>query len=174
MTVSLKLTERIVNDVITKLKAGYATRVATINAEFADSATIAAPASGSYFASGLQHIPDAPAICVVEGRQDFTRDQEGPHGLVSNTEFLVYILDQDPDRQVLGRKLMRHARAVIEVLWDDAPKESLWDGNGGATMNSAFYIHPLRTIPGRVFDPNADDQWRGFYIVVFTARQIEA
>lgn len=168
---NLKLGEQLVELVVAKLKAGMAARITTINAD----ATLQAyargdfqldtPKASSYYTSGLSTIPEAPAIIVAEAPAEF--GEEGPHSFLTRTQIAVWILEQDPDRQRLGKKLQRQSRAVMETLWDDDPKEALVSGGW------AFRIFPTRTQPGRVFEPTEEDSWRALYLVLFVVQAQE-
>ena len=107
--------------------------------------------------------PDTPALIIAEGPAQFA--EEGPHTLLLNLEVGVWVLEADPDRQVLGKRLQRQTRAVIESLWDSVPFEQL--------DSKAYRLFPTRTQPGRVFEPDQVDSWRGFYLTIFSVQQIE-
>lgn len=162
---SLKLGEYAVELVKAKLQLNMASRVAAINSD-ATLVTLPAPLAApvAYYTSGLESIPDAPAIIIAEGPSNFA--EEGSHTLLLDPiEIGVWVLEADPDRQILGKRLQRQTRAVIESLWDSSPLEQL-------TPN-AFRIMPTRTQPGRVFEPDQADAWRGFYLTIFNVQQIE-
>lgn len=163
MPTSLKLGEAIVDAVVTKLKAGYAARVTTINTEFSDFA-ITAPGTGDYYKAWLEAIPKTPAIVVAEGASEF--GEEGPHSFITQTIVGVYVLEQDPDLERLGKRLQRQARALLEVLWDDAPQERL-------DLAPVIRIFPTGTTPGPVFEPQADQTWRSVYLVTFRVTVLE-
>jgi hypothetical protein len=161
---ALRLGEYAVEQVKAKLQANMPTRVAAINIDPALpllDPPLAVPAS--YYTSGLESIPDSPAIIVAEGPAGFS--EEGPHTLLLDIEVGVWVLEADPDRQLLGKRLQRQTRAVIESLYDAAPLEQL--------TPIAFRIFPTRTQPGRVFEPDQVDAWRGFYLTIFNVQQIE-
>ena len=163
---SLRLAEVIVEAVKAKLQQNMPNRVSEINQDQSLpqlAPELQIPDNSSYYTSGLAAIPITPALIVAEGPARFT--DEGPHSFITQTNIMVWILEADPDRQKLGKRLQRQARAVIESVWDDSPQETL--------LGSAFRIFPLRTVPGRVFEPEQDDTWRGFYAVEFIAQQTE-
>ena len=161
---SLKLGEQIVEAVKAKLIVNMATKIAAINADPAiPNLPVPLSVPMDYYTSGLESIPAAPAIIIAEGPSQF--GEEGPHTLVESTEIGVWVLEADPDRQVLGKRLQRQTRAVIESLWDSPPLEQL-NGN-------AYRIFPTRTQPGRIFEPDQADAWRGFYLTIFSVDQIE-
>jgi hypothetical protein len=161
---SLRLGEQIVEAVKAKLQANMASKIAAINI---DSAIPTLPSPllepTAYYTSGLESIPAAPAVIIAEGPAQFA--EEGPHTLVETTEIGVWVLEADPDRQILGKRLQRQTRAVIESLYDSPPLEQL-------NVN-AYRIFPTRTQPGRVFEPDQADAWRGFYLTIFAVEQIE-
>jgi hypothetical protein len=161
---SLRLGEYAVELAKAKLQANMPSRVADINAD-ASLPRIDPLLSDqhTYYTSGLESIPGTPAIIIAEGPASF--GEEGPHTLTLDLEIGVWVLEADPDRQVLGKRLQRQTRAVIESLWDSQPQEQL--------DSKAFRIMPTRTQPGRVFEPDQVDQWRGFYLTVFNVQQIE-
>src|SRR5512146_1820652 len=136
---SLKLGEPLVEAVKAKLQANMPSRVAAINAD-AGIPEIVPPllVPQSYYTSGIESIPDAPALIIAEGPTEF--GEEGPHTLLTQTEIGVWVLEADPDRQTLGKRLQRQTRAVIESLWDSPPLEQL--------NTTAFRLFPSRTQPG--------------------------
>lgn len=164
---SLRLGEYAVELVKAKLQVNMPSRIAAINADASlpvIDPLLATPDNSSYYTSGLQAIPVTPAVIIAEGPAQFM--EEGPHTLVLDPlEIGVWVLESDPDRQVLGKRLQRQTRAVIESLWDSQPLEQL--------DSKAFRIMPMRTQPGRTFDPDTNDNWRGFYLTIFRVQQIE-
>lgn len=146
-----------------KLQAGMPARVATINAAATDGLVLDTPSAENYFTSGIGKMPGFPAIIVVEGPTEFSF--EGPESLMADTLIGVYIYERDSDREVLGHRLQRLSRAVIETVTLDSPQYQL-DAN-------AFRIYPRRTIPGRVFEPDQADSFASFYIVEFAATALE-
>lgn len=164
MTVTLALSEAIMDAAITKLRAGLAARVAVINAADTAGVTITTPAS-FYLGGAGPLAPQEPAVIVTElPSQDYS--EEGQHSFIFTTDLFVAVYDMDTDRQVLARKLLRQARAVVEVLWDDDPKEAL--------TGSAMHLRPVRHAPGPVFEPTDDRTlWSALYGVVFRAVQLE-
>jgi hypothetical protein len=162
---SLRLGEYAVEQVKAKLQANMPSRVAAINADATlppIDPLLAVPSD--YYTSGFESIPATPAIIIAEGPANFA--EEGSHTLLLDPlEVGVWVLESDPDRQVLGKRLQRQTRAVIESLWDSVPQEQL--------SPIAFRIFPLRTQPGRVFEPDQVDAWRGFYLTIFNVQQIE-
>lgn len=171
---SVKGGEVLVDALVAKLKNGLGARIDTINSEYNDGIDLLTPTAGDYYTSGLSSIPRAPAVIVAEGPMQLNPDLESPHSFITDTALGVYVLDQDTDRQRLGKRLQRLARAVIETAWDDAPLEQLVAVNGPRPNQvCAYRLMVQGTQPGRVFDPETDDSWRGFYLVTFRATQIE-
>ena len=175
MTVSLKLAEPLVEAVKAKLILNMAARVATINDDASLPAITPAlkpPATSDFFTSGLSLMPpNQPAFVIAEGAMEIVPDTEGPHSFIAATEVAVYILEADPDRQQLGKRLTRQARAVIESLWDSDPKEALVKADGSPL---AYRLTPTRTAPGPVFDPDQETSFfRAWYLVTFLAEQLE-
>lgn len=170
---TLALSEQIIDGMIAKLQAGLGTRVATINAADTQGVTIAAPAL--FYVGGPDDgtAPTQPAIVLTEiaAGGDETYGEEGPHSFIYQTDILVGVFDLSTSRQELARKLLRQARAVIEVIWDDEPKESVFVA-GSATVKAADRAFPVRHVPGPVFEPNAESQWSGLYGVVFRCLQL--
>jgi len=156
------LTEVAVDDVIAKLKEYMPVRTTMINAEKADEIQIVAPDEINYFGGREADFPTTPAIFVMEGPSRFK--QEGPRGLMSEMQVLVYVYDSDQSGQLLRRRLQRQARAVIESLFIEEPRERTANG---------FNLTPMKTIPGSVFKPEQQHEWRGFYVVVFKIEQLE-
>lgn len=160
----IKHVEPIVDATVAKLRRGMAERVSAINQDgtlVPLSSPLLAPVA--YYTSGAQSIPVAPAIIVAAGPSEF--GEWAAHGYAHEPSIGVFILEADADRQALGRRLMRQARAVLETLWDDDPREAL--------SGVAVRIAPTGTRPGRVFEPETDDAWRGFYTVQFNALAYE-
>lgn len=161
---ALRLGEYTVELVKAKLQANMPARIAAINVD-ASLPTIDPQLSDqhTYYTSGLESIPATPALIIAEGPASF--GEEGPHTLTLDLEIGVWVLEADPDRQVLGKRLQRQTRAVIESLYDASPQEQL--------DSKAYRIFPTRTQPGRVFEPDQVDAWRGFYLTIFNVQQIE-
>lgn len=162
MTATMKLGEVACDDVTAKLKVGVPGRLAAINIEMNDGLTMIAPDDAAYFDGRVADFPNTPAIFVMEGPTRFK--QEGPHGLLSTIDVLVYCFESGQTGPDLGRRLKRLVRAVIECLYDDEPQERTANG---------FNLKPDRTIPGSAFRPDAEHTWRGFYTVIFKVEQLE-
>jgi hypothetical protein len=171
---SLKLGEPLVEAVKAKLQANVAARIEAINNDAALpilTPSLKVPADVDYYTSGLAAIPRAPAYVIAEGPMEVSPDTEGPHSFISQTEIGVWILEEDKDRQLLGKRLQRQVRATMEALWDSAPQEALAKADGSPL---AFRLIPLRTQPGRVFDPDQQtEMWRGFYLTIYQVEQLE-
>jgi hypothetical protein len=148
--VELKLGETIITAFVAKLVEGMPARIAAINEQYGD----------------IEILPETPAVFVMEGRGQFI--DLGAHSMTYQPEILVSIVESDSDMDALSRRLQRQARAILEVLWDDDPKEAAEFEGGRVT-----HIRPLRTQPGVVFDPESETKWRGFYTIVFRAKQEE-
>lgn len=166
----LRLDEVIVDAVIAKLQNGWAARAALINTEKNDDIQIVAPDVGFYFAGRMQELAGTPAVFVLPGKGQFK--ETGAHSMQSVYPIYVHLVDQDETGPRLARRLMRQERAVIEVIYDDDPKEALYVA-GQSVVKSAFRIFPQETIPGPVFQPSGNAGWRGTYVVVFRAEQEE-
>lgn len=164
--VSLTGHDEVVAAVVAKLQANMPARILTINQTATWGPQLATPGDVDYYTSGvssLDELPRAPAIIVAEGQTPM-REGDGTHSFIEHTDILVYILEQDTDRGVLGTRLQRQARAVQEAVWDSDPMERLdaaW----------SYRIFPKAITPGRVFDPDADLMWRAFYLVIFESQQ---
>jgi hypothetical protein len=167
---TLRLDEVIVDAVVAKLQAFWQPRIDAISVEKADGIVCVAPDRGFYFTGRMTQLPGAPAVFILAGTGTFR--EEGAHSMKSTYEIHVHIVEQGQTGPELARRLMRQARAVIEVLYDEQPQESLYVA-GSDTVKSAFRIFPLRTIPGSVFQPSGPDGWRGTYVIVFRAEQEE-
>lgn len=155
--------EPVIDEVIEKLQAGMPQRLAAINLEKGDDIVLLSPDDTSYFNGRVKDFPKAPAVFVMEGPSRYR--QEGSHGLHANYDILVYVYDSDITGPRLARRLQRLVRAVIEVLYDDEPRERL--------STAAYNLKPLRSVPGSVFDPDREHDWRGFYVIVFSVDQQE-
>jgi len=162
----LGLAEDLTGAVVAKLKANLPTRIAAINAAATDDIVLSIPRDQDYYEVGIEALPQTPAIVVREMRSSFSL--EGSHSLLSDTEVLVYVLEADPHRVILGKRLQRQAQAIIGALWDSDPYEKLT-----MSVGQNYSIEPIATEPGRVFEPAAPDDWRGFYVVVFRAKTLE-
>ena len=165
---TLGLGEVVIDGIVAKLKAGIGARITAINTEKNDGITCVAPGTTDYYIGGATLIPRAPAIIVAQAPTDGEHEAEGAHSFVWVADFLVAIIDEDHDRGTLARRLLRQARAVVEVVWDDDPKEALASG-------AAHHLKFVRDDPGPVQDP-ADDQsaWRQMHLVMFRAERFEA
>lgn len=174
MTANLKLGEVLTEAIIAKLQEYMPARAQAINQFFGnqDRTQIQAPANENYFGGRVKSLAVVPAIYVLEGPSKFAA--EGSHGLISQTEMLVYIFDSDQTGTLLAKRLQRQVRAIIESIWDDTPAEKLIVQSGPFTgQDSAYSIEPMRTVPGSVFEPQANDDWRGIYTIVFLCQQLE-
>lgn len=165
----LRLDEVIVDAVVAKLQKGWPDRIGQINAEKLDSIVCLPPDPAMYFVGRMAQLPGGPACFVLAGGGTF---KSGAHSLVSTYEIHVHVIDQAQTGPELARRLMRQSRAVIEVLWDDAPQEALYVA-GSTEVRSAYRIFPIRTVPGAVFNPSGPEGWRGSYVVIFKAEQEE-
>jgi hypothetical protein len=166
MSLSLKLGEVIVDAAIAKLNTGLAARIAAINTEKNDSVTIVAPVNIYPFGKPQGLLADFPAYVVTVYGESPVYEKEGAHGFIYSEGLAVMVAEQDPDRERIGRKLLRHQRAIIETLWDDQPREQL--------TNSAFTLEPVKHIPGPTFEPTDERPvYEAYFIQVFIARQLE-
>lgn len=165
------LTEDCLLALIRKLKgapgSGLTARIAAINTAKADDITLGTPLENDFYLGGAVNIPSGrcPAYIVTDGGMGeagmFT--EEGAHGLRYNFMAVVFMIDEDVDRQRLALRLLRLERAVIESLWDDDPKEQLVLDNGRQP-----HIWPRMNRPGPVFDPEEQGQpFRQARAVVF-------
>lgn len=168
----LKLGGNVTDAITAKLKSGWAARADVVNADYADDVVIRAPADEMFYGGRVLNLPACPACFVMEGPMTF---QEEGQSLLSALDVLVYIFDEDYDGPRLAKRLQRQTRAVIETVYDDAPrKQAVSVGPfDGEPSNSIYRVIPIRTVPGTVFAPQANDQWRAFYTVVFRAHQDE-
>jgi hypothetical protein len=169
----MKLGENVTEGVKAKLQAGWQTRADRINSQWGDDIVIAAPATDHFFGGRVQELPGCPACFVMEGQTTF--QGEGSSSLISSPEVLVYIADEDFNGPRLAKRLQRQVRAVIECVYADAPVKQVVSVGpfAGEAQNSIFQVFPVRTVPGTVFQPSAEESWRGIYTVVFRAQQDE-
>lgn len=164
---TLTLGEAAIDAVIAKLAAGLETRVAAINASAGDGGLVITPVGrdAMYF-GGVSQIPAAPALIVFQRPTDGEHEAEGPHSFVWLAEIGVAVVEEDFDRERLARKLMRQIKAVVEVLWDDEPKESLGDG--------LFHVEFIRDDPGPAQMPSQEGSfWRAMHLAIFRVRSHE-
>lgn len=160
----LRLSEPIVDAAILKLQQGIPARAAAVNADRNDSISIEAPTV--IYAFGVPGPIQAPAYVVTPFGESPQYTGDGPHGFEYSDQLAVMILEEDPDRERVGRKLLRQQRAVIECLWDDQPREAL--------TGSAYTIQPVRHILGPTFEPTDDvSSWRAYLIQIFLVQQQE-
>lgn len=163
---TLKLGEVVVDAVLAKLQAGYANRVSEINAEKADAIVISAPDPSDFYFAGVSELPRAPAVIVTQLPTDGEHEPEGPHSFTWSGDIAVVAYDTDTDRSHLARRLQRHVRAIVEILWDDAPQEGL--------AGSAFYVKFVRDDPGPVSSAqDTGSVWSGMHVAVFRCSQAE-
>lgn len=169
LSLSLSLEEVYVDAARAKLQAGMPARVAAIN-EDTTLAALPSPliAPLSYSVGGVTALPQAPAIVVTNGGSEF--GEEGAHSFIIQNRLFVWILDADSDPQMLSRRLMRQARAVIETLWDDDPRESL---AGWGNASGPYRIFPVGTKPGEYEPDSGADAWRRWYVVQFVVQAFE-
>lgn len=168
---SIQGPEVLVDACISKLKAGLAERVAQINAEAADNIVITTPQDADYYTALIDLLPHAPSIIVWAGPAQWTG--EGSHSFIDVAyDLCVYVLEEDIDRQNLGRRLQRQARAITEVLWDDAPREQA-GAIGPNGQPSVWRLRPRTTTPSPLFSGEEPDSWRGYYLVIFQASMFE-
>ena len=163
---NLKLREPLIDAVIAKLKAGYSTRVTTINAADTLGIAIAAPSDADYYYGRARDIPRVPAL-VVCGMPGSDFNEEGAHSFLFSTLIAVIAIDEDSDVSRLARKLDRHERAILETVWDDDPKEAL--------TGSAYRIFPQEDTLSPVHEPrdSGSAPYRSWVGVVFSATQTE-
>lgn len=174
MTANLKLGEVLCDAVVAKLRQYMPARCAAINEFYGgnDPTQIIAPRPENYFTGRVSDLANPPAIYVMEGPKSYIL--EGGHGLITHTQVLVYILESDQTGPLLARRLRRQERAIVEAVWDDDPVEKLIVQSGPfAGQESAYAIFPVRSVPGRVFEPTAEHEWQGIYTVIFEAHQLE-
>lgn len=181
MTISLKLGEHLVDAAVQKLKDNMDARIATIRDEYQDDIPLSAPQlqgggardGSDYYKAGTKSAPRSPFVIVAEGPGEFGGEGvEGPHELFFHPELWVLVCDEHPNREVLGKKLQRLARAAIESIWDSPPQQRLLDP-GNATL--AYSVTPERTVPGPVFDAQtADGQvYQSYFTIIFRTNQLE-
>lgn len=173
MPVTLDLAEPTCRAALAKLQAGLAARVAVINAEpavVADGIAIETPAQ--FFLGGLESgvSPNGPAVIVSDFGIQFEAGAEGPHSFVAVLHVGVIVYEMDTSREALAKKVLRQARAVTEVLWDDEPRHMLTLDSG----NTAYDVRILRHDPGPVFRPTDERSfYSAYYAVVFACKQLE-
>lgn len=164
---SLRLSEVIVDAAIAKLRNGAGARCAAVNVEKNDGITIEAPAPSDIYPFGAPGpIQKAPAYIITPFGESPGYQGDGPHGFIYGDMLAIMILEEDPDRERVGRKLLRQQRAVIETIWDDPPREQL--------EGSAYTIQPARHILGPTFEATDDiSSWRAYLIQIFSVQQQE-
>lgn len=163
--------EALVDACIAKLQAGIPTRIAAINAAATDGIVLDVPQNADYYTALIDQLPNAPSIIVYAGPAQWTG--EGSHSFSDVAyDLCVYILEEDLDRQVLGRRLQRHQNAITECLWDDAPKEQA-GATGANGQPIVWRLRPRTTTPSPLFSGEQADSWRGYYLVIFQASMFE-
>lgn len=172
---SLRMDEILVESIIAKLQgvggvnSGWPGRANEINTEKGDDIYIAAPDVGAYYEGRMNELPATPACFVLAGQGSYR--EQGNHSLLTSYDIYVHIVDSDVNGPRLARRLMRQARAVLEVLYDDTPMEQTYV-QGAVGSVAAYRIFPKSSIPGAVFEPSGEG-WRGTYVFVFRAEQEE-
>lgn len=167
---TLRLDEVVVTSVVAKLKAGWAARINAINLEKNDGVVCSAPDQGLFLIGRVSQLANYPAVFVMAGPTTYR--EEGAHSMLSKIEFYVWIVERDQTGPRIATRLMRQARAAIEVLYDDAPQEKAYVA-GSSTIIGPYRIFPVRSAPGAVFQPSGQETWVGSYMIVFTAEQEE-
>jgi hypothetical protein len=165
------LTEDVLDAAVVKLKAGLTARIAAINNDKLDGITLGTPLEQDFYLGGAANVPSGrtPAYIITDGGTGESGgfSEEGAHELRYNFQLVVFMLDEDLDRQRLARRLLRLERAVIETLWDDVPEEQLVCANG-----THPHLWPARLQPGPVFNPETNGepfrQWRACVFEVQT------
>jgi hypothetical protein len=167
----LRLEEVALDAVIAKLQAGWADRIGRINAEKADGMLCLAPDLSSYYIGRMKQVPLYPACFVMPGPTVFR--EEGAHSMTTKQQINVWVCESDATGPLLARRLLRQVRAVIEVLYDDAPMESAYVA-GSDTRVGPYRIFPKETRPGVIFQqPQGEQSWLAATLIVFTAEQDE-
>lgn len=167
----LQLSELIIDAAVTKLNAGLAARIATINTEKNDDVVLTTP---TVYPFGIAPPPPGPLVIVTDGGSPEGSQfaAEGPHSFAYDLQLVVLVKADDSNQASLSRRLLRYERAVIETLWDDAPREQLTVTVGAVTNRP--YINPARVIPGPVFNAQNDESLLSSYrIAVFKVTKRE-
>lgn len=163
---TLRLGETIVDAAVAKLNAGIAARIAEINLEKSDTIALDVPTDIFPFGKPQGLLAQFPCYVVTVYGESPVYEKEGSHGFIYAEGIAVMIAEQDPDRERIGRKLLRHQRAIVECLWDDAPREAL--------TQFAYTLEPVKHIPGPVFEPTSDKAvYEAYFLQIFTVRQQE-
>jgi hypothetical protein len=174
----LALHEVIISAAIAKLSAGLPSRIAAINTEAGPASgrwevQLNVPSESDVFPFGIDGDPSRfPAYIVGHGVSGDEFAEEGPHSLGMSMSLAVAVIESDADRQRLGWKLTRQQRAILEVLWDDEPKERLANPNGG--IDAAYSLRPEGGRPGRAlaFDEKSS-LWLDMTVLYFRAWRVE-
>lgn len=111
----MKLTEYVVNGLITFLEANLPTKLAELQAEYNDG-IILDPIKG-YYISEKKDVPEFPAIFVIDDETDFP-DQRNDY-VVGIHRLLVVVAVTDQNEDNLTHKLWRYRRAIAEVVNQD-------------------------------------------------------
>lgn len=171
MTVSLNLSDTLVDAVVAKLTAEMPARVATIRSESAaaseDASWLISPPA-QIVPDGINEVAVTPTLVVMEGRTSKI-EWSSIHEFIPWTQIHVVIFEEAIDRGVLARKLRRQARAVIESIWDSAPQQQLDSPAAPGTRIKMVSFDPGPA--GRATQGNLG--WRGTYVVTFLAQQLE-
>ena len=113
----LYLTEKAVNEVDDWLRANLATYVDQVNNQFGDDGraiTITTPSTGDIAEWRWQMMPPLPALTILPQEASALEDLNGY--IMSRHPLVVVVADTDADQNVLRRKLLRQAVALIQCL----------------------------------------------------------
>lgn len=173
----LRLDETIVDAFVQKLQGlagvnpgGWSARATLINAQYPDDLQIQAPDNTAFYTGRMQEIALWPSCFVLAG--PMTYREEGNHSMLTAMQVRLWIFEREMTGPRISRKLMRQARAVVEVMYDDAPQEMAYV-KGSTSVPGPYHIFPLRSQPGPTFQPQGQEEWLGSYLIVFNAEQVE-
>jgi len=167
---ALRLEEITLQAVIAKLQAGWSQRIAQINEEKSDEVYCEPPLPESFYIGRMQMLDVFPACFVLPGPTAFR--EQGAHSMTTRQQVNIWVCERGESGPVLAKRLLRQVRAVIEVLYDDAPQEAAYVAN--TTTVGPYRLFPKETRPGAVFQqPEGEQPWKGATMIVFTAEQEE-
>lgn len=109
------LVEAVESAIIGKLKAGMPSKIAALNAEYADGITLESIPDASYWPCEMDDVV-FPAVFVIAGDSDF---EDQSTNLVANHTLDIVVACSEADTSILSTRVKRYIRAIFETLKAD-------------------------------------------------------